>query len=374
MRVSFCRISKSVLSYGMGRVHLVLATFVAGCLAGTALGQQRYQVMPLDYGSDFRFFDINNLGDLLGGQSVNDGASRVPVVVTSEGVTRLQQPYSYYWAVHGTINDRLEAVFTMSGTSTNGAFHWANNRTTTLPGQSGLSAGDMNQSGDIVGSTEECGESCNGPKATVWRNLQPTVLGPKGTSAGALNEASYVGGSFYDNAERREHPRLWDPSGQQITVASHPTKGVSIMGISENLELVARTHAPGVSGGLYYATPDSYEEILFQGMSVIPQDYSDGIMIGRSNQVGVVGRFGSLEDFRSISDFEGVGFSGEASLLRIKSSGIILGQGQRNGQPTYFVATPVPEPSSFVALGLVSLYALSKRKSMREPKSLGALE
>lgn len=375
-------------------MHRFLTTLTLACLTLSPMSAQAgflfdIQAVPTLPGGTQNFaLDINASGQIVGNSRKNGGTALHPYVwkigdaaPTEIGILPGVPTFGRGFAVNDS-----GVVVGESGNGPSKAFRYENGTLSdlgSLPGGTGGVANDINNSGRVVGAASN-GQSVRAFYTDVGGVLMDLGT-PLGTSdslarAYAINEDGTIAGVARNASNTASEPALWtfDSGGVPVaTTVSSPLPGA----FGEFLGLNDRSLAVG----RYTDTSNRTRPFAFDGSSsydlgLLPNEptfvHGRAIDVNDSGMiVGYVARFDTAPSFGgaavmwhngSIFDLNTLIAPGSGwrllSAEGINEQGQIVGFGTFGGQSRAFVLTPVPEPTSFVALGSgMLLMALFRR-------------
>lgn len=335
------------------RLFGLLAVF---CLCVSSAFGVQYTVT--DLGRGFSPMDINNAG-LLAGTYRDPPNSSTGYAATWDGgaVTNLGKPInSNYPSYASRINENGRAVGKLNLSS----YLWTESGPTLLTNLANKEseAGSINIHDKIAGWSRD---SDNNPRGCVWENNVITDLGvltgdvysyaydinDSGQVVGFSNNGGFGRAVIWNNNVISALPMLTDWLGTQAS----------------------KINANGWVIG-YGVTPEaSYRAVLWNGAGMQNLGLLDGARTSYANGINntgqVVGKgyYQSLGEYRPFIWDQASGMVDLNTLIPsnsgwvlnsaedINDGGLIVGKGRIGSVSHYFLLTPVPEPSSLIALG-----------------------
>ena len=340
---------------------------LAVLVSSAAFGTPIYTVTNLGYlpgQTSSQALAVNNNGQVVGTSGNRagtwDAATHTPLQVSGTGAG------ASAWSV----NDSGQIV---GNTGANGAFFY-NLITTVNVGPTTLNAnpsvGAINNSGVIVGNSN----------SGAWMSASgaaPVFLGNFGfdttaVEVHAINGSGVMAGAA--NTGARKELVSWDANGTPHAQGLLMPGGAGIAyGINNN----------GAVVGISPLTSSSFAPVLASGGSLISLGTLGGtlgvaygindagqivgysMLTGFSNQHAFVYDSGQMYDLNSLVA-NNAGWTLNAARA-INNQGVIVGEGQFNGQLTAFLLTPsgVPEPGTIVVVALGLAVIAARKKSRR---------
>lgn len=334
------------------------------------------------------------------------GLSLVSATALADG------PYTVFdlGTIGGTIsqgtsvnNDGTVAGFGRTSQFNRHAIRYSNGTTTDIGTLGGLDswANGINSSGVIVGAAYPSSNISN--RAFVYANGVMTDIGSLGgawSEAFAINDLGQVTGTA-EQLGSGSHAFLYS-NGQMIDLDPVPSRASIGYAINKNAQVAGRTFSNSVYRAFFYSNgqfqilptlggthgfatgindagivvgyanatdgfnhPCMYTNGTVTDLGTLGGIAGGAIDINNLNQIvgsytknGVTHAFvhqnGSMQDLNTLVNASGTPWELTAA-TSISDSGFITGYGTINGQVHGFLLSPVPEPSTMVALGLGAL-------------------
>lgn len=344
-------------------------------VAGAAFAALPYQIsvlQPLGADNQTQAFDINDQGVAVGFSVVVGGNGRT---VTWSGGTAQAVGGIVGFGSHGGAG-----ISNAGHVLGRGADTVANQTRTFTAGSGGfqnlgglLSTGfvegwDINELGTVAGTAQTAG----GERA--FRYLQGGSLQDLGVLAGhdesearGINQQGDIVGTSFDGPF--SNAVIWRSNGTVFVLPDIPDTATTGMGINNAGFVVgSAANENGQSFSYLWSQGGGYQTILASSMAFsMPYDLNElnetvGYYIGTGGNRAFV--WNPVDGFRDLLEnvVNPAGWSQLWEARGINESGQIVGIGTINGEIRGFVATPVPEPETLLALGTGALLALRRRR------------
>lgn len=310
---------------------------------------------------------LNESGQIAG---TSYGASESAVLVQDGAAINIGSPYQSYGS---SINEQGQiagsaflAPFVGSRDIGLRATLWQNGSVVnlgTLPGGGTSRATDINDVGQVVGTSMQWGSE----RAVIWHQGQITDLGD--LTPRAINNAGQVVGSMTAGFSNMTHAVVWE-NGQLTDLGASPgaINGSLANDINNVGQIVGVDHEravlwwQGTKVELGSLNGDSRSNAL--GINDLGQivGYSQTFAGSSDGNRAVLWQNGTVLDLNTLASVQASGWT-LRSATQINDKGQIIGHGvSPSGFYQSYLLSPVPEPQTFVMalMGLMALLLASK--------------